>query len=249
MYALDVASSFAASFARLGTGVMTEAPARRPAEHLRLYEFEGCPFCRRVRDALTELDLEALILPCPKGGQFYRQQVLERGGKAQFPYLEDPNEDLSLYESDAILAHLYATYGRRPVPLFRRTPLDTLSSALASAARPAGFRARASKRPDEPLHLWSFEESPFCRLVRERLCELELPYVLHNVGRGRWVDNVPLQLRRPLRWAPEPSTPSRRELERRAGRLQVPYLEDPNTGTTLLESRAIDAYLESTYAL
>ena len=30
----------------------------------------------------------------------------------------------------------------------------------------------------------ALEPSPFCRLVRERLCELELPYRLHNVARG-----------------------------------------------------------------
>ena len=40
---------------------------------LELYEFESCPFCRKVRDALTELDLEAMIYPCPKGGSVFRE--------------------------------------------------------------------------------------------------------------------------------------------------------------------------------
>ena len=35
-----------------------------------------------------------------------------------------------------------------------------------------------------PLELYSFEASPFCRLVREALSSLELPYRLTNVGRG-----------------------------------------------------------------
>src|SRR3982750_4137384 len=65
---LDVASSMFTTVSRLGAGVQARRPAHRPAQPLELYEFEGCPFCRKVRDALTELDLEAMIYPCPPGG-------------------------------------------------------------------------------------------------------------------------------------------------------------------------------------
>jgi glutathione S-transferase len=41
---------------------------------------------------------------------------------------------------------------------------------------------------------------------------------------------------------------TRTELLRRAGKVQVPYLVDPNTGTALFESEAIRAYLLDTYA-
>ena len=88
---LDVATSMFATVSRLGAGVTATAPARRPAQLLELYEFESCPFCRKVRDALTELDLEAMIYPCPKGGTVFRPKAIELGGKAQFPYLVDPN--------------------------------------------------------------------------------------------------------------------------------------------------------------
>lgn len=44
---------------------------RRPVQPLRLYEYEGCPYCRKVREALSMLDLEVIILPCPKGGKRY----------------------------------------------------------------------------------------------------------------------------------------------------------------------------------
>ncbi len=37
------------------------------------------------------LDLDVLVLPCPKEGPTYRPQAVAKGGKAQFPYLEDPN--------------------------------------------------------------------------------------------------------------------------------------------------------------
>jgi glutaredoxin len=89
--ALDVATSLAATAARLGSGLAVGPLGSRPAAPLELYEFEACPWCRKVREALTVLDLEAVIRPCPKGGRRFREEVKRRGGKAQFPYLVDPN--------------------------------------------------------------------------------------------------------------------------------------------------------------
>ena len=68
---LQVATSGFASIARLpfGTtvGPAAQAPgAARPKEPLRLYEFEACPFCRRTREAITDLDIDVLVYPCPK---------------------------------------------------------------------------------------------------------------------------------------------------------------------------------------
>ena len=54
---LDVASSWTASVLRLGLGLAASHAGPRPAKTLELYEFEGCPFCRKVREALTMLDL------------------------------------------------------------------------------------------------------------------------------------------------------------------------------------------------
>jgi glutaredoxin len=48
---------------------------------LQVYEFEACPFCRRVRESLTELDLEAEIYPCPKDSVRHRAAVRAKGGK------------------------------------------------------------------------------------------------------------------------------------------------------------------------
>lgn len=224
---LDVATSLLVTVSRLGAGLTAKPPARRPARLLALYEFEACPFCRKVRDALTELDLEAMIYPCPKGGTVFRPKAIELGGKAQFPYLVDPNTKTSMYESDAIVAYLFATYGGREPGVLVRGPLATASSALASAFRPtAGSRARPSRRPKKPLELWSFEASPFCRIARETLCELELPYLLHNVGK---------------------SSAGRPAFVERSGKMMVPYLVDPNTKTEMFESADITAYLNATY--
>ncbi len=226
------ASLFAASAPRapLGLGRSVGPIGPRPAKRLELYEFEACPFCRKVREALTMLDLEVLLKPTPRGGERFRPEGFARGGKKQFPLLVDPNEDLLLYESDAIITHLYARYGSTAPPLAMKLgPLNTMTSSLASLPRLGhGRAARPSRSPAEPLELWSFELSPYCRLVRETLCELELPYLLHNLGKK--------SERRP-------------DLLARAGKVQIPYLEDPNTGRKLFESQDIVRYLEATYAV
>jgi glutathione S-transferase len=226
--ALDVGTSLAATVLRLGSGVAVGSLGPRPAQPLQLYEFEGCPYCRKVREALTILDLEADVFPCPKGGKRYRPRVCAMGGKEQFPFLVDPHTGEMLYESDEILRHLFREYGDGAVPwLLSAGPLTLATAALAGAVRPGlGIRVRASREPEVPLELWSFEASPFCRIAREALCSLELPYRLHNVGKG---------------------SPSRAAFVERSGRMQVPFLADPNTGIELFESADIVAYLERSY--
>src|SRR2546430_15620902 len=86
--AFDLTTSLLSTFARFGHGASTGALGPRPERLLELYEFEGCPFCRKVREALSVLDLDAVIYPCPKGGPRFRPEVEARGGKQQFPYLE-----------------------------------------------------------------------------------------------------------------------------------------------------------------
>jgi glutathione S-transferase len=226
---LDVASSLAATLARGGVGLKVGPLGPRPEKPLELYEFEACPFCRKVREALTQLDLDALVLPCPKGGPRFREEVRRRGGKYQFPYLVDPNTGKEMYESDEIVSYLYERYGAgRPPFGLAGGAFTNLSAGLASALRPGfGSRYRPARAPEVPLELWSFEASPFCRIVRECLSSLELPYRLHNVGKG------------------SPRRPAFRE---RAGKLMVPWLVDPNTGVATFESADIVRYLTRTYA-
>ena len=229
MSLLDVATSYAASAARLAFGMNASPGVKQPARPLELYDFEACPFCRKVREALTDLDLDAIIYPCPKGGRLYRPKVESEKTNASFPYLVDPNSGEAMFESDDIIDYLYRTYGgRSPHPLLRLGPLTLLSSQFASLARPLrGLQARKSRRPGKLLELYSFEASPYCRIVRETLCELELPYLLHNVGKG---------------------SPKREAFVELSGKMQVPYLVDPNTGKSMFESAAIRDYLLETYS-
>ena len=228
---VDVTTALAASVVRGGAGMFARTSTRsvaRPEKLLELYEFEACPFCRKAREALTVLDLDAKIIPCPRGG-VHRDTVKALSGKAQFPYLVDPNTGTAMLESDDIVRYLATTYGDGHVPIsLRLGPVTTATAGLASLMRPGHGRvARPSKIPSQPLELWSFEASPYSRLARETLCELQLPYVLHNVGKNG---------------------AGRPAFVARSGKMQVPYLVDPNTGTEMFESADIVAYLERTYA-
>ena len=80
--------------------------------------------------------------------------------------------------------------------------------------------------PAQPLELYSFEASPFCRIAREALSRLELPYVLHNVAKG---------------------SQKREAFVARSGKMMVPFLVDPNTHSAMFESADIARYVEETY--
>jgi glutathione S-transferase len=226
---LDVTTSIFSTLARGGTGGRVGISGQRPAQLLELYEFEACPFCRKVREALTILDLDAMIFPCPKGAPGFREEVRQRGGRAMFPYLVDPNAGIEMYESDDIVAYLFRAYGDGRVPLaLSLGPLTIATASLASAFRPlSGTHYRESKPPELPLELYSYEASPFCRIVRECLSSLELRYRLHNIARG---------------------SAGRGAFVERSGRMMVPYLVDPNTGVEMFESADIVRYLEDRYA-
>lgn len=223
----DTLTSAAMTFARAATGHRAVAHGDAPVDYLVLYEFEACPYCRRVREALSALDLEAIIVPCPRGS-VNRDAVVAQGGKAQFPYLVDKNGDVAMYESEAICQYLSDTYAGGAKPWQHQvSPAQGASDRLTRALRPGqGLVGRNKKRPDQLLELWSYEASPYCRLVREVLCELELPYILHNV----------------------PRQSARREaFVAMSGKMQVPYLKDPNTGAAMFESEAIIEHLEKHY--
>jgi glutathione S-transferase len=235
MSLVDDVGSFAATVLRLGRGIVPRTTADRrpePERALELWDYEGCPYCRKVREVLCELDLDYLAHPVAHGSP-RRAELLRRGGKMQVPYLADPNTGAELYESVDIIGYLNATYGagsragwRLPVPAL----VDDVNSALASAVRLGrGTRCRATGRRDDvrPLVLWNMEGSPYCRKVREALSELDLEYVVRNVPKG---------------------SPKRAELVARGGKMQVPYLVDPNDGRELYESDDIVAYLRQQYA-
>ncbi len=202
-----------------------------PEKTLHLYEFESCPYCRKVREAFSELDIDYISHPCGKGSN-NRRDVIEHGGTAMFPYLVEPNADVAMYESEDIIDYIRQTYGSGSRGALRKAvaPLNTFASAVASGIRPIGGRAMPQHQdrvqPEHPLELWQFEMSPYCRKVREAMVALNLVYRVRNVAkRGR----------------------QRAKLVELGGKMQVPYLVDANTGTAMYESDEIVDYLRNTY--
>jgi glutathione S-transferase len=238
-----------ATLVRTGAGISSKSALIKPETSLKLFDIEGCPYCRLVREALTELDLDAEIYPCPKQGERYRQEVIEKGGKAQFPFLIDPNTGVQMYESLSIIKYLFDTYGQRSLPLkWQFGPLQTMGSILASTARPGlGRTKKASRAPEQLLELYSFESSPYARMVRECLCEMQIPYILRSCGRtelGEWL--LP-PIRDVLNIVPNSELANRKTLQQKAGRMAIPYLIDPNENVQMFESAKIIEYLEATY--
>lgn len=230
-------------------GCLVVRKAEQPEQPIILYDMEACPYCRRVREALTALNLDVEIRPCPKGGRVFRAEAEAIGGKQQFPLLVDQNTGTVMYESEDIVKYLFREYAGRSVPKYYRSKAwqPALGSAASAASALRGMWARVGRQPEQPLHLWSFEGSPFSRLVREKLCELEIPYTLHNLGKEHWTELGPAKQRiKPGPYTPIPGG-KRDAFFQVHKRVQVPYLEDPNTGEGLFESARILKYLDTQY--
>ena len=255
---IKVIQALASSFVEGGRGVSGTAFPKQPEKSLKLYEFEGSPFCRRVREVMTRLNLDYEVYPCPKGGEKYRSVVKQLGGKMQLPFFVDENTGEQLYESQQIIHYLFKHYspsGKIP-PTYRyypSLPYAAYIGTLLNAARGIRINEKIKQRPAPAklLELWGFEASPFTRIVRITLTELEIPFIFHNVAKERWQDMGLAS----MRLKPGPYTAIKGgkraqviELMARHTRdIQVPYLLDPNTDVALFESADIIAYLQEQY--
>ena len=169
--------SLGASILRLGAGGSAPA-ATTVVQPIIFYEFEGCPFCRISREAISETGVLVLMKPCPKGGKRFRPELMEIGGKAQFPYMIDPNTNTQMYESADIARYLRKTYGAGGPPVIQLLgPINIVFSQFAVLFRlMGGTIARSSTAPQVPLELYGAERSPSTRIVKELLSEMELEY-------------------------------------------------------------------------
>jgi glutaredoxin len=77
-------------------------------QKLSLYQFEGCPFCIKVRRKIKRLNLNIDL----RDAQFnpsFKKELIEQGGQFQTPCLRIVNEDATvqwLYESSDIVSYL-----------------------------------------------------------------------------------------------------------------------------------------------
>lgn len=245
---LDIALSTMASTLRMWRGTSSTRSNIQPPKELVLFDREGDPQCRRVREVLTAMDLDVTIAPCPIGGRNIKQLKAE-SGNATLPMLYDSNTEERRIGADNVIQYLFKQYRGADAPeKYFEGSLTTLGSQVATLFRnQAGLKARPSIQPEKPLTLYSFESSPYSRPVRERLCELEIPYYLINLGKQKWSDMGPAKPRLTLKpYRPLAGT-KRDAFFKQHGNVQVPYLIDPNTGVCMFESADILAYLSQTY--
>lgn len=226
---LESSASLLASAARAGSGAYVGTLGPRPQLPLIVYEMEPCPFSRKVREALSRLDLPAEIRPCPRGSVTHRSELRSIRGSEQIPYLIDLNTDRQIGDSSKIVQYLYRTYGDGKVPLgLRLGPITDYSSKLASVIRFfRGNEARSASSPEMMLELWTHEASTAGRLIREWLSAHEVRYLYRPVAFG---------------------SPHREKLRARAGNAGEPMLHDPNYGRDLTGSEAILDHLEQRYS-
>lgn len=227
----------------VGYWVLTglEAAPRPPAAApLELYGTEGCPACQRAREACSALDLAYLHRPCPAGGRLWRPAAaaLVRGARGpdaplELPVLVDGGQ--VVVGASAVVAHLFARYGPprlrgRPSLALRSDALAGLGCRITRAMRPGrGLTAAPVTRASaamQPLRVHGYECSPFVRLVREVLDELEVPALMLASAHG---------------------SPRRAVLRDTYGVVQFPCLEDPNQQVAMYESGPIIEYLRATY--
>ena len=252
---IKVVQALASAFTQGGRGTTGTPFPNQPDQPLKLYEYEGSPFCRRVREVMTLLNLDYEVYPCPRGGTHFRPVVQALGGKLQFPFLVDENTGDKLYESQDIIHHLFKNYGKTgktpkkyayypkiPVAAIAGTVINGLSGGMANP------KAKGRPAPEQLLELWGFEASPYTRIVRGVLSELEIPFIFHNVAKERWQDQGLAKLRlKPGKYEPLAGGKREQVLKVMGDNIQVPYLVDPNTGVSLFESADIVKYLKQQY--
>eukprot|EP00922_Rhytidocystis_sp_ex-Travisia-forbesii_P033756 GHVS01050151.1.p1 GENE.GHVS01050151.1~~GHVS01050151.1.p1 ORF type:complete len:850 (-),score=186.87 GHVS01050151.1:775-3324(-) len=229
----------------------------RPCKPLRLFEFEGCPLCKSVREVLCVLEIDHFVYPCPRESlrssshlsrSRYRSEVENQGGKVQVPFLADPNTGIKMYESAEIVDYLWRHYGDlADAPLnIRLANSSRLYKRLSLAAqlllRPhmdMGILRTPSRQATEPIHIWGCEPSPGTKRVRELLSSLELHHYMHVVPmfserRRTFIDQHSKELSL---------------LRRSIGYVGFPYMHDRNTGTKIFGSHQIVDYIRQTYQI
>lgn len=271
-HTIKTAQAVISTLLRGGRGNMGTPTPMQPDATLVLYEHEACPYSRRVREVMTHLNLDYESRPSPHKGHVYRDELMALASTAQIPVLIDNNSADTVVKAQPIIDYLFKHYSKTGVTpkKYQTSGADnatwmnkasSLSSMMRGAQADHPKQNEARGKPEAPLHLYGFEASPFCRLVREKLSELEVGYVNHNVAREQIQDigvfgmrfSVNL-LRNPRQAckanAYQPIKGGKRERiqnEVMTDKLQFPYLVDPNTDSKLFESQAIIDYLEQNY--
>lgn len=93
-----------------------QASVDRDSDHLKLYQFEACPFCVKVRRAMKRYALPIETRNAQRCATS-REELLAGGGKLKVPCLriEDEQGDVNwMYESKDIIAYLEQRFIAQP---------------------------------------------------------------------------------------------------------------------------------------
>lgn len=231
---------------------------QRPVKTLIYYQYEGCPYCRLVRESISVLALDVEVRPCPRttlseygvsaNESRFRPEAVKLSGKCMFPLLVDPNftPPMVLPESRDIVNHLWEHYGKKASEPwnYRRVNTTRILCALPTAFRclPAmGLLRTPSKAPGKELiEIFSYDACPYSRLIRESLDSLELPYLLHNYP----IYDTPQNQRKTLE-----KVIKKYDVALNVQGFTTPLLIDPNTSKVFTNSAKAVRYLFQTYAI
>jgi glutaredoxin len=250
---LDTLTSGLASLCRIPNGVTVKDDALDLPSSIqlqRLYDIENSADCRRVREKITEYDAVVdLVVPASPNSRCFLdpQSPYKVPANTIIPRLvvKESGKEKVLEGAEDIISYLDQSYSSRSKD---DKPMDTKEQIVALVQQVGNYVATLLRtgrgqqvspcaaasnslvpRPKQPLRLYSYEGNQFCRLVREVLTELDLPYELRSAGKG---------------------SPRRAELAQvSGGSTQCPFLVDPNTNTQMPESADIIRYLYQQYAL
>ena len=77
-----------------------------------LYVKSGCPFSAKVliEASLIGAELEERNIK----NVLFKEELLQKGGQLQTPYFIDEDRGVAMYESDAIIDYLHATFTDGP---------------------------------------------------------------------------------------------------------------------------------------
>lgn len=78
---------------------------------IKLYNLDHCPYCRKVREKLAELNLQYETIEVPKEKSL-RQEVIQVSGQPSVPVLVDGDVIIADDDNQAV-AYLEQKYGKK----------------------------------------------------------------------------------------------------------------------------------------
>jgi glutaredoxin len=76
---------------------------------LIIFQKDSCPYCKKVRDFMSDHDIEYTSVKSETGSAS-REILRKIGEKDQVPFLMDTSRGVMMYESDEIIEHVQKHY-------------------------------------------------------------------------------------------------------------------------------------------